>query len=86
MAKQHFRDRSHFVRYVDRLGRIVIPIEWRRRLGVETEEPVEITFVDDHIEMRAYKVGCVFCEATEDLVAYKGKFVCPECLRGLPRA
>ena len=46
------------VRKVDELGRIVIPMEIRRNLGIAEKEPLEI-FVDDdgHIILKKYIVN-----------------------------
>jgi AbrB family transcriptional regulator, transcriptional pleiotropic regulator of transition state genes len=43
------------VRKVDELGRIVIPIELRRGLGVEVKDPMEIFIDGDQIILQKYK-------------------------------
>jgi AbrB family looped-hinge helix DNA binding protein len=40
------------VRKIDDLGRVVIPAEMRRSLGVEEGDQLEITLSGDHIEIR----------------------------------
>lgn len=40
------------VRKIDDLGRIVIPAEMRRVLGVQEGDELEITLSGDHIEIR----------------------------------
>ena len=40
------------VRKIDDLGRIVIPAEMRRVLGVREGDELEITLAGDHIEIR----------------------------------
>ncbi len=42
------------VRKVDELGRIVIPIELRRGLGVEVKDPIEIFIDGDRIILKKY--------------------------------
>ncbi|MGY4558747.1 AbrB/MazE/SpoVT family DNA-binding domain-containing protein [Bacillus thuringiensis] len=42
-------------RKVDELGRIVIPIELRRTLGVAEKDPMEIFVDDDKIILQKYK-------------------------------
>ncbi len=37
------------VRKVDNLGRIVIPIELRRTLGIDIKDPLEIYVNDDQV-------------------------------------
>ncbi|EZP76774.1 transition state transcriptional regulator AbrB [Parageobacillus genomosp. 1] len=43
------------VRKVDELGRIVIPIELRRALGINIKDPLEIFVEDEYIILRKYK-------------------------------
>ena len=71
------------VRKVDSLGRIVLPIELRRVMGIKTKDPVEIFVDSDKIVLRAYQPGCEFCDGTNNLVTYKEKTVCNDCLNEL---
>lgn len=68
------------VRKVDGLGRIVLPIELRRVMGIDTKDPVEIFVDSDKIVLKAYRPGCEFCEAINNLVTFKDKSVCNDCL------
>jgi AbrB family transcriptional regulator, transcriptional pleiotropic regulator of transition state genes len=68
------------VRKVDELGRIVIPIELRRTLSIEERDSVEILVDGDHIILRKYEPACLFCGSVDDVVIYKGKRICKECL------
>lgn len=43
------------VRKVDELGRLVIPMELRRSLGIEVKDPVEIFVEGDQIILQKYK-------------------------------
>lgn len=43
------------VRKVDELGRVVIPIELRRTLGIEEKDPLEIYIDDDRIILQKYQ-------------------------------
>ena len=67
------------VRDVDKLGRIVIPIEYRNMLGIENGDPVEILAEKDRIILRRYEEGCVFCRGTRNLIELEGKLVCADC-------
>jgi len=54
------------VRRIDRLGRLVVPIELRRVLGIGEEgAPVEmVAGVDNEsLVLRKYRGACVFCNA-----------------------
>ena len=68
------------VRRVDQLGRIVIPIELRRTLGVNIKDPVEIFTEGDTIILKKYEPACVFCGESRDVSDYKGKKICPDCM------
>ena len=71
------------VRKVDELGRIVLPIELRRTLDIAERDSLEI-FVDGaSIVLRKYQPSCVFCDSAKDVVSFKGKNVCPRCLKEL---
>lgn len=74
------------VRKVDELGRIVLPIELRRTLGIEEKDRIEIFVEGDSVVLRKYQPTCIFCENTKDLIPYKGKSICPDCVRSLGRS
>lgn len=71
------------VRKVDELGRIVLPIEMRRTLGIEEKDTLEIYVEGDNIILRKYQDACVFCGSVKDIVSFKGRNVCPECIAKL---
>ena len=74
------------VRRVDELGRIVLPIELRRTLDIAEKDPLEIYVDGTAIVLKKYRTSCVFCDSTKDVVTFKGKNVCPKCLRELKNA
>ncbi|MBU4532964.1 MAG: AbrB/MazE/SpoVT family DNA-binding domain-containing protein [Eubacteriales bacterium] len=67
------------VRKVDELGRVVIPIELRRTLGIEEKDALEIYVDAEKIILRKYEPACVFCGNAGDVQHYRGKLVCREC-------
>lgn len=69
------------VRKVDELGRIVLPIELRRTLDIEEKDSLEIYVDGSSIVLRKYQPACVFCDNASDVVTYKGKNICKNCLR-----
>lgn len=72
------------VRMVDELGRIVIPKEQRKTLGIEANKtPMEIFLDDELIILRKYEPGCVFCKRVEDVTTYMEKKVCFSCIEKL---
>ncbi|PRX27426.1 AbrB family transcriptional regulator [Orenia metallireducens] len=68
------------VRKIDDLGRIVIPIELRRTLGIDVKDPLEIYVDSNMIIFRKYEPACTFCGNAGDTIDFKGKIVCTECL------
>ena len=71
------------VRKVDELGRIVLPIELRRTLGIEEKDRIEIFVDGESIILRKYQPACIFCDNAKDILNYKGKNLCPDCLRAM---
>ncbi len=71
------------VRKLDELGRIVLPMELRRTMGIEKGDGLEIFVDGEYILLRKYAPGCVFCGEAEDLVAFYGKMVCGKCRKEL---
>ncbi|NLY29921.1 MAG: AbrB/MazE/SpoVT family DNA-binding domain-containing protein [Firmicutes bacterium] len=68
------------VRQMDNLGRIVIPIELRRTLQIDKQDLLEIFVEGDKIILRKYQAACVFCGNTEEITAFKHKYVCSQCI------
>lgn len=71
------------VRKVDELGRIVLPIELRRTLGIEEKDRIEIFVDGESIILRKYRPACIFCDNAKDIINYKGKNICPDCIRAM---
>ena len=74
---------SGIVRKVDELGRIVLPIEMRRTLDIGEKDALEIYVEGSSVILKKYKPSCVFCDATKDITVFKGKNICPKCLKEL---
>ena len=68
-------------RQVDTLGRVVIPKEIRRNMGLEVNASMEIFVDDEKIVLKKDRPGCVFCDEADDLTLYKGKYICKDCLK-----
>lgn len=71
------------VRKVDELGRIVLPIELRRNLGIDEKDALEIYVEGSSVILKKYQPSCVFCENASDVISYKGKNICRDCLKEL---
>ena len=67
------------IRKVDELGRVVLPVEMRRTLGIEERDPLEITLEGETVLLRKVQNLCVFCGGEKDLLEHNGKYVCSDC-------
>lgn len=69
------------IRKVDELGRIVLPVELRRTLGIAERDELEIITENDRIILRKYEPCCIFCASEKELTAYGGRNICRGCIR-----
>lgn len=69
------------IRQLDSLGRIVLPIELRRTLGINTKDMLEILVEGNSVILRKYEPNCHFCGGSSGLSAYKDKLICRRCLK-----
>lgn len=68
------------VRKVDELGRVVIPIELRRTLGISEKDALEIYVDGERIMLKKYEPACIFTGNAENLFYFKGKLISRDCL------
>ena len=68
------------VRKVDELGRVVLPVELRRTLGIGEKDPLEIFVDGEHVILKKYEPACVFCNNATDVKQFRGKIVCGKCI------
>lgn len=68
------------VRRVDDLGRIVIPMELRRTLGIHVKDPISISVDKDKIILEKYKESCVICGSEDDVREVKDRPLCEACI------
>ena len=73
-------------RKVDDLGRIVLPVETRRMLGIAAGDELEIAVDGTSILLTKIETRCVFCATSDDLRPYRGKQICSSCAEGLTSA
>ena len=73
------------VRKVDELGRIVLPIELRRTLDIAERDSLEIYVDGPSIILKKYQPSCIFCDDAKDVIKFKGKNVCLNCIKELTR-
>ncbi|MBR6736257.1 MAG: AbrB/MazE/SpoVT family DNA-binding domain-containing protein [Oscillospiraceae bacterium] len=71
------------VRKIDDLGRIVIPIELRKTLGLSVRDDIEIIAEEDRIVLKRYSPACMICGSAENVKSYMDKKVCANCIEEL---
>ena len=77
------------VRQLDELGRIVLPREMRKTLGMEERDPLEIWADGNTIVLRKFRVGCVFCGSGKQVRRFvfeknAGRLIQTEDGKGIP--
>lgn len=74
---------EHYIRTIDELGRVVVPVDFRRRLGLSDGSPLEMFVDGDAIYLAAYHEGCLFCGGPLDFGRFRGKPLCKSCAQEL---
>lgn len=73
-----------FIREIDNVGRIVIPMQLRKELGL-LEPGCKLELFSDGKQLIAKKAveSCVFCSSEAELIELDGKFICRSCVEKL---
>ena len=74
-----------YAREIDSLGRIVLPKQMRNKLGLVEKSVVEITLDEENevITLRRSDPRCALCSSQKQLVPFKTRQLCSDCLRDL---
>jgi len=67
------------IRRIDELGRIVIPMELRTKLGIAEKDSLEIFVDGNSIILKKHNSSCTFCGGSKDLVSFDDKLICSKC-------
>lgn len=73
------------IRRLDELGRITLPIELRRSLGMDERESLEIYVEDNRIILEKYTPSDIFTGEEKDLIEYHGKLVSKKSIKELSK-
>ena len=68
------------VRRVDELGRLVVPKELRKTMGITEGSVVGFYTEGEQIILKKYEPNCIFCGEADEIIVYKGKNICRKCL------
>jgi transcriptional pleiotropic regulator of transition state genes len=67
-------------RQIDQLGRVVVPAELRKMLGLHPGDLLDFRFVDGHIAVLKVDPECALCGGREHLLERHGKSICATCV------
>lgn len=73
------------VRRLDELGRITLPIELRRTLGVSERDPLEIFVDEGRIILQKYEPADIFNGNKDNLYDYCGKKISKDTIMELAK-
>lgn len=70
-------------RRIDQLGRVVVPAELRRILGIRQGDLLDIRVEDGRLVLLKLEPECAICGRFDNLVELHEKHVCKDCVREL---
>lgn len=70
-------------RRIDQLGRVVVPAELRRMLGIRQGDMLDIRAEDGHLVLNKIDPECAICGREDELVELHEKHVCKGCVRDI---
>ena len=70
-------------RRIDQLGRVVVPSELRKMMGIASGDLLDFRMVDGHIALLKIDPECALCNSTDRLSEIRGKHLCADCLRSI---
>ncbi|MEA4833504.1 Transition state regulatory protein AbrB [bioreactor metagenome] len=68
------------IRRIDDLGRIVIPIDIRKNMEIESGNELELVFQDNQIIIKKPRSKCRLCGSEKDLENIDGSLLCHKCI------
>lgn len=74
------------MRKVDDLGRIVLPSELRKVLGIQEGDHLDISVDGERIILEKRRDACLFCCAEGPEIEHRGRKVCALCAEALSRS
>lgn len=77
--------KNYSIRKIDNLGRIVIPMDFRKALEIHEWDDLRIALEGNTVTIRKEKDSCTFCGSEKHLDAFEGKFICKSCRERLSK-
>ena len=75
--------KTEIIKKIDKLGRIVLPIEMRKMFGWDMRSQISIERQEDGILLRTHQSCCFACGSEGKLTKINGKFICSVCIHEL---
>ena len=77
----NMKKNTGMIRNLDDLGRIVIPMEIRKKFNISIGDGIQI-YVDTNntIILKKYERNCTFCGNNKNLKTFNDKLICKKCL------
>lgn len=73
------------IRRIDDLGRVVVPKEIRRELGIKEGDALELFMDGKSVIFKKYFPSCFFCEEVDGEYMIGNKPICAKCLVDLKK-
>ena len=73
------------VRKIDESGHIVLSMELRRTFDIAEKDALGIYVDGDTIILKKYAPTSIFCNNASDVIIYKGKNICLDCMNELKK-
>lgn len=70
---------------VDNLGRVILPAEVRRELGIQLGEELNLLVSDGKIILSKQSFNCAICGSNRVLIQLHHKGICEECYNKIKR-
>ena len=72
-----------YFREIDRLGRVVVPMDIRKSLSINAGDVLKINADDNCITLKKAENKCIFCNSADELTEFEGKYICRSCIEKL---
>ena len=76
----HFMKKTSVVRQIDGLGRIVVPMDFRKQLNINNLDYLDVSIEEDHITIKKHDNTCILCNSREQLTVFEDKYICLDCV------
>ena len=77
------RAAMHCVKLIDKNGRIVIPKYMREKIGINSEEEMDVLLMDDieQIVLKRREARCAICSSPKNLKKLDNGYICASCAK-----